>query len=259
MSMQKNVLAIIVAALVVGELAIFLAAASQSGTEYRVVIEDSEGRTLYETPGKMLTYYEEMSFKNTFGPIENYQVRIITRHRPFPFTAWLAASVGIPMGLVLLAALIIRTYRAIYEYRTEPSILPERPDSTSRWKRLLFIFNSLSIFHLGFIVTLVALLVWLIPHVAERFIAFFESFIKTHALLSVILIVLFFALIAWVIYLKYRLSKEFLHYRYEIARLQLEKTKELSHDNNIKALSDFLGKDEEKRTKSGEDHPHEMV
>ena len=52
--------------------------------------------------------------KKTFGSLDQYRVNLITRERPFPFRAWFVAAVGIPVGIVLLFAFVVKSYVALF-------------------------------------------------------------------------------------------------------------------------------------------------
>ncbi len=236
---------VIILGLLVLELIIYLAAASQSGTEHYVVIEDNAGRVLYKTPGKALTRYEEMSFRSTFGPVENYRVRIVPVEKPFPFRGWFASAVGIPVGLTLLIAFAVKSYQALFEYRMERS--SNKPDFSDLkgWKYLFHLLSSFSVFQLGFMVAVLALFVWVVPNVTETLLKNILSFIEKHVFLVIAVCVFIAGLIVWIVYLRYRISKEIVRYQFELAKIQLGKTGEISTSEDVPLLKnqpDMVGK-----------------
>ncbi|SFN00276.1 hypothetical protein [Thermodesulforhabdus norvegica] len=254
MNFDKSTALVTVLVLFTIELAIFLAAASQSGIKYRTIIEDDKGRILYETPGKGLSYYEEMSLRDTIGPIENYRVRVISHYVNFPFTAWLSASIGVPVGLMLVYALIMRIHKAVTETQSISRDLDEIKSPGKGLKGLLSFFHSLSVFHIAVIVFLSALFLWFVPYITVRTVTGVVHFVKENMVIFILLLVSFLVLIGWAIYLMYRLAREMLRYRYEIIKLQLEKASEYGDDYG-KLLPGFS----EKQLENKKDRSHEVV
>ncbi len=234
--MKGRAIFVITLSLLILELIIYLAAASQSGTEHYVVIEDSAGRVLYKTPGKALTRYEEISFRSTFGPVENYRVRVVSVKRPFPFRGWLASAVGIPVGLVLLIAFAVKSYQALFEYKTGKS--SDKPDFSDLrgWKYLFHLLSSFSVFQLGFMVAVLALFVWVVPNLTETLLKSLMSFVDKHVFWVVAIFLFIGGLIVWVVYLRYRISKEIVRYQFELARAQLGKAEEINTSEDIPLL-----------------------
>lgn len=221
---QKIILTVSVLAFLVLELLIYLAAASQAGQKSRVVITDRNGAIKYETPGTSLTSYEKMTFENTFGPLENFQLQIQTESQPFPFRAWVSAAVGIPVGLVLLVSFVVKVYLSLL-YGDEKSKMEHTSDSskTSRFGSLFQAFNGFSIFHVGFILVIGVLLLWMVP-----------NFLGDFARISIITIrefkwyflgasVFIAFLVTWVIFLRYRLSKKMLENQLDLEKFRVEK------------------------------------
>ncbi|HDM78367.1 MAG TPA: hypothetical protein ENG51_18185, partial [Deltaproteobacteria bacterium] len=110
---QKTVLIICIVALLFIEIAVFIAALNSSGKKSRVIVYDKNGYKVFETDGTTLSTYEKVVFENNFGPLSNYHIKIESEKIPFPFRAWFAAAVGIPVGLVLIIAFIIKAYLAL--------------------------------------------------------------------------------------------------------------------------------------------------
>ncbi len=110
---QKAILAVSLAAFLVLELLIYFAAAGQAGQQSQVVVFDANGAKVYQTPGTVMTSYEKLVFENTFGPLRNYHIQVQTKSLPFPLRAWMSAAVGIPVGLVLLVAFLVKAYLSL--------------------------------------------------------------------------------------------------------------------------------------------------
>ena len=168
---QKLVLTISVFVFLLLELLIYLAAASQSGQKSRVIISDSNGAKVYETPGAVLTSYEKLVFENNFGPLSNYQLRVETESLPFPFRAWLSSAVGIPVGLILLVAFIVRAYLSLlYGDKRDQGKDEEGAASANNTLGSVFqFFRNISIFHIGFLTILAVLILWMVPNLMQDF------------------------------------------------------------------------------------------
>lgn len=212
--------------LIVVEIIIYLVAAASSGLEYRVIIEDKEGHLLYETPGKHLSRFEELSFQNRYGPVENYIVRVVSQEKPFPFRAWLVASIGIPVGGVLILAFLIKGYLAIFENGEK------RPEIHSRSKHSDISFStkqsvigwigSLSLFHIGAVTLVFLIALWIIPNAISETTSKIIGFMEKHPFFSIALLLFMAGFLVWVVYLRYRLAREAVRYQFELARIRLE-------------------------------------
>ncbi|MCK8602326.1 hypothetical protein [Desulfoferrobacter suflitae] len=221
---QKIVLTIAVLAFLVLELLIYLAAASQAGQKTRVVVTDHNGAIKYETAGTSLTSYERMTFENTFGPLENYQIQIQTDSQPFPFRAWLSAAVGIPVGLVLLVSFVVKVYlNLLYGEEKDKPQSDSESATTNRFGSLFHLFNGFSIFHVGFFLVVAVLLLWMVPNFLGDFLKISIVTIREFKwfFLGASLFIAF--LVTWVIFLRYKLSKKMLENQLDIEKFRVEK------------------------------------
>jgi hypothetical protein len=223
---QRIVLTVSVIVFLVLELLIYLAAASQSGQKSRVIITDSNGAKVYETPGAVLTSYEKLTFESNFGPLSNYQLQVQTETLPFPFRAWLSSAVGIPVGLILLVAFIVRAYLSLlHGDRADKDKEASSPTGGEKntLGSLFQVYRNVSIFHIGFLTILAVLVLWMVP-----------NFIRDFAKLSLVAILefrwfflgtaIFLALlVVWIIYLRYRLSKQMLENQLDLEKFRVEK------------------------------------
>lgn len=224
LSANKTVVLAAIVFLIIVELAIYTIAASMSGREYRVIVEDREGHVLYETPGKHLTRYEELSFQNRYGPVENYIVRVVTQERPFPFRAWLVASIGIPIGAILILAFVVRGYLAIFSGEGESKDTDGSGDAPLLSKSLLGKqVSSVSLFHLGVVVLVFLIALWIVPNAVSEVTAKIILFLEQHPFFSAGLFLFIAGVILWTIYLRYRLSQEAVRCQFELAKMRLER------------------------------------
>ncbi len=221
---SKIILACTVAFLLILETLIYLTAASQAGERSRIIITDASGNKVYETTGSTLTSYEKMVFESTFGPLEKYRIHLQTEERPFPFRAWLSAAVGIPVGLVLLIGFAVRAFLSLL-YGEDADEKPSAASDSAHPGRLASLFQfvqGVSVFHVGFLVLIGILLFWMVPNFLGDFGRVTLRFFKEYKIVVFAGSAFLAALLIWVIYLRYRLSKQFLQNQVEIERLKLE-------------------------------------
>lgn len=224
---QKAILAVSLAAFLILELLIYFAAAGQAGQQSQVVVYDANGAKVYQTPGTVMTSYEKLVFENTFGPLRNYHIQVKTESLPFPLRAWMSAAVGIPVGLVLLVAFLVKAYLSLlYGEEKHKAEQDESPFIAGTGNKFLSLFNSLhrfSIFHIGFAIVIAVLMFWMVPNfvgdVAKVSVAtvrqFHWFFLGTAVFLAF--------LITWIVYLRYRLSKKMLENQLDLEKFRVEK------------------------------------
>jgi hypothetical protein len=232
---QKVILTVSVLIVLLLEVLIYLAAASQSGQKSKVMVLDESGAQVFETPGTALTSYEKLSFENTFGPLKNYRIQVHTENLPFPFRAWSSAAVGIPMGLILLVTFVVRCYLSlVYGEEEEDKKQSGLGTGDDRFGSMVNLFRGVSIFHFGFLVVIAVLLFWIVPNflgdIVRVGMTAFREFRWFFAAVAAFLA----AVILWVIYLRYRISQQVLRnqadlerYRMKIELLELKKSQAL--------------------------------
>ncbi len=235
---NKTVFIVIAIALFLIELEIFAVAAMKSGTDYRLQVLDKKGNLVHETDGKTLSDFNKYYFEKTFGPFEQYDVRLVTKDIPFPFRAWFVAAVGIPMGAILLFAFAVKAYLSLFygEYKDEEEeALRARTEALTGFEKFIASITGFNIFVIGFIVFLAIILYWIIPEVITylfrlgeetiiRYMKIGEDIIVKYKWFFLALVMGFFGFIAWIVYLRYLLAKKTIESQTEIDkhRLQLE-------------------------------------
>jgi hypothetical protein len=227
---QKIILGVCVAVILVLELIIYMTLASQAGHKSYVVVSDMNGAKVYETSGTAMTSYEKLVFENTFGPLSNYQIHIQSETVPFPFRAWLATAVGIPVGLIMLLAFLIKAFQSIFygeekdRCGDEDPLAPSPEAVKQRFGSVLHVFGGgTSIFYIGFLVATVVVLIWVVPNflgdVAKMGLSMVREF--KWFFLGVGIFLAF--IITWVIYLRYKLSKRMLDNQLDLEKFRVEK------------------------------------
>ncbi len=228
---HKTLFVIVAIALFLLELEIFAVAVMKSGRHSRLQVLDQSGNVIHETDGENLSEFNKYYFEKTFGSLDQYQVRLTTTERPFPFRAWFVAAVGIPVGIVLLFAFVVKSYVSLFygdEIKTEAEARAAggggAADGATRLESLLTRVGRFNIFTIGFLIFLALFAYWVIPN----FIALvgkigIETLIR-FKLFFIVTALVFLGIVVWVIYLRYRLAVKNIESRTEIEkeRLQLE-------------------------------------
>ena len=217
---------IILVVLFLIELEIFAVAAMKSGRKSWLQVFDAKGNVIHETDGQNLSEFNKYYFEKTFGPFEQYQVKIVTRDRPFPFRAWFVAAVGIPVGAMLLFAFFVRTYQSLF-YKEEK--MPHDPDLKEkeyeyRFEKIIAAISRFNIFAIGFLIFLAVFLYWVIPDLIVYLGRVGTESVTRYKWIFLSAAVIFLGLIVWMIYLRYLLAKKTIDSHMEIKkyRMQLE-------------------------------------
>ncbi|MEJ5364602.1 MAG: hypothetical protein WHS86_05855 [Desulfosoma sp.] len=220
----KLVLSLTVLFLLILETLIYLTAASQAGQRTRLIITNTEGQKIYETTGSTLSSYEKMVFESTFGPLDRYRMHLQSEERPFPFRAWLSAAIGVPVGLILIIAFAIKAFLNLLYGDPEhhPEATPHPLPQEGRFTSLFEIFKGISVFHVGVLVVVGVVLFWMVPNLLGDFGRVAWAFLREYKILVFGGALFLAGLLIWIIYLRYRLSKQVLQNQVEIEKLRLE-------------------------------------
>lgn len=222
---QKTVLAVSIFAFLVLELLIYLASAGQAGEKSRVVITDANGAKVYETQGSALTSYEKLYFENTFGPLANHRIHLETEAAPFPFRAWVSAAVGIPVGLTMLVSFLVRVYLLLLygEDKEKKEEAPQESSQNDRFGSLFNSFHNISVFHIGFFVIIGVLIFWIVPNFLQDFAKVIMVAMREYKMFFLGSAIFLALLITWIIYLRYKLSKQMLENQLDLEKFRVEK------------------------------------
>jgi hypothetical protein len=213
----------------------------KSGRQSRLQVLDQAGNVIHETDGENISEFNKYYFEKTFGPLDQYQVRLTTTERPFPFRAWFVAAIGIPVGIVLLFAFVVKSYVSLFygdEAKAQAQAARgggEPADGATRLESMLTRVGRFNIFTIGFLIFLALFAYWVIPN----FIALvgkigIETLIR-FKLFFIVTALVFLGIVVWVIYLRYRLAVKNIESRTEIEkeRLQLEMSIHRSESKQI--------------------------
>jgi hypothetical protein len=207
------------------EMLIFIASASISGERSTVEVKDKQGSVVYRTPGNSIDNIDRWRFAKKFGSLDSYDVEIKTVNKPFPVRAWVSASVGVPIVLILLISYLVKVYMTLlHGNETESSekypVLYGKVHPFISWTMFL---SSHSIFYLGFLIGLAALVFWMVPNFISDVVSTSVSIMyeSKWLILGPVAFIAVFAI--WVAYLRYRLSKRMMDYQYSLEKYRLER------------------------------------
>jgi hypothetical protein len=229
---NKTLFIIIAVVLFLLELQIFAVATMKSGRKSLMQILDDKGNVIHETDGRNLSDFNKFYFEKTFGPLDQYEVRLETKEYPFPFRAWFVAAIGIPVGIVLLFSFVVKAYVSLF-YGNEKNTDPSNPNAQADDTRLEMILSRISrfnIFTIGFLVFLAVFAYWVIPNLITFLGKTGIETLSQYKLFFISASLIFLGLVVWVIYLRYRLALKSIESRTEIEkqRIQLEMTERIS-------------------------------
>lgn len=219
----KLVLAVAVLMLLVLELTIYIAASGQSGPRSRVVISDVNGTKVYETSGTALTAYEKMVFESNFGSLANYKMHLESEIVPFPYRSWVLLAIGIPMGLILLLFFLVRVWLILLNGDHEDST--DNSASAQGKAGIESFFGAsrrISVLHVGFILVLALLGLWLIPSFLGDVIGSCFAAVREYPLFFLGFSVFAAAFLSWIVYLRYKLSKRMLDNQMELEKYRIQ-------------------------------------
>ncbi len=230
----KVVLLIVIVGFFLIELQILVMASMKSGRQSWLKVMDDGGQIIYEVKGSTLTNFNKYYFENTFGALDKYQVKLYTKELPFPFRAWLSASVGIPVGLILMLAFVLKATKSLLNGKDEDLDVfdgkEENPQGRAR--KLLFSASRLNIFIIGFLLISAVLLYWIIPNMltflAKAGIETFEHY--KYFFMAIIGVL--FLLFAWFMYMRYQLARKSMDAQTEIRKFELQ----LQHERHLSGV-----------------------
>ena len=219
---HKTLLTIVMIGLFLLELEIFALAVMKSGRKSWLQVFDHNGNVIHETDGHQLSEFNKYYFEKTFGPIENYQIRLKSKEIPFPFRAWFTAAVGLPLGLILLFGFIVKAYLALFHGDKLKS--GKVKQSENGLESLFDRISRLNIFIIGFLILVGVLAYWILPN----FITYLgrtsiETIIR-FKWIFMIAVGIVLGIFLWIIYLRYLLAKKSIETQAELDKFKLQLT-----------------------------------
>ena len=224
---NKTLFIIIIVGLFLLELEIFALAAMKSGRKSWLQVIDSDGHVIHETSGKNLSEFNKYYFEKTFGPFENYDVRLKTREKPFPFRAWFVAAIGIPVGAMLLFGFVVKAYVAIFhggEMAGDDSRPAGEPGLENKLESILYRISRMNIFIIGFLIFVGVISYWIIPNMITYLGRTGMDFVIRFKWVFIGMGAVVVGIGLWIVYLRYLLARKSIESQTEIEkhRLSLE-------------------------------------
>ncbi|UCD90435.1 MAG: hypothetical protein JSW04_03065 [Desulfobacterales bacterium] len=223
---HKTIFIIIAVVIFLIELEIFAFAAMKSGRKSWLQVLDTNGSVIHETDGKNLSDFNKYYFEKTFGPFEQYNVKLVTKEIPFPFRAWFVAAIGIPVGIVLLFGFVVRAYMAlVYGGGAKADdVDPNKDIYEYRFEKIIAAIGRFNIFTIGFLVLLAVFSYWVIPNIITYIGRVGVDTLIRYKWVFLSIGFIFLGVILWIIYLRYLLAKKAIDSQTEVDkyRLQLE-------------------------------------
>jgi hypothetical protein len=223
---HKTLFTVLIVGLLFLELQIFALAAMKSGRQSRIHVMDQRNNVVYQTRSSHFDSWEQIQFEKTFGPLSDYRVRQVTVERPFPFRAWFAAAVGLPIGAMLLFGFFIRAYEALF-FRNEAhphATDPSRDSSADKFGNMMSRVSRMNIFAIGGFVLVFSLALFAIPHLIAEFGSYGASIISEYRWVVLGILAVLLGFVVWIVLLRYKLAHKAIetHAEVEKYRLQLE-------------------------------------
>jgi hypothetical protein len=265
---HKTLFVIIAVGLVLLELEIFALAALKSGRETHLQVMDHQGNVLYVAKGNQLDDRSRAAFEKTFGPLSDYRVNLITQERRFPFRAWLAAAVGMPIAGVLLFGFFVRAFESLFLStgdRKSTAVGDPQPDD--RFSSVLARISRLNIFAMGALVLLFVVSLYAVPFMLEELGRFSAETISKYKWVFISALGVFVGVGVWIIYLRYLLARKAIESQAEVEkfRIQIEMSGNLkpvgqleAPENTDRLLSDN-GAEPELPDGNQQEHPPEST
>ena len=222
---NKTLFIIIAVVLFLVELEIFALAAMKSGRKSWLQVIDANGNVIHETDGKNLSDFNKYYFEKTFGPFEQYHVKLETKQFPFPFRAWFVAAVGIPVGAILLFAFAVQAYLSLFYKEGHSGQYDVKENQYEyRFEKLIAAVSRFNIFSIVFIILLGVFSCWVVPNLIVHVGKLGVETLTRYKWVFLCFGMVFLGFAVWVVYLKYLLAKKAIESHAEIDkyRLQLE-------------------------------------
>ncbi len=235
---HKTLFVVIGVLLLLIEIEIFAIAAMKSGKKGTIQVLDTDGQVVYEADGDNLSQFDRYYFEQNFGPLDRYQVRFVSKEVPFPFRAWFAAAIGIPVGAMLLFAFLVRAYLALFYGETAPppspaAGAPPGEEGASRFERLLLRLSRFNIFVIGFLILVGIVAYWVVPNLIAYVGRVGIDTLVRYKWLFVALGGVSIVLVAWVVYLRFLLAKKSIESQAELERYRLELAYRAGEDRRL--------------------------
>lgn len=203
------------------ELLIFIAFSSTSGQKPVIEIRDKSGHVVSRTVGSLV---DRGYLESKFGNLNNYDVEVSTIDKPFPVRAWVSASVGIPVVLILLVAYLVKVYLQLLdggEAHSESRSLVMGGHAFPFF--VTAILNRYFVFFLGVLIALGALLLWIVPNLLGELAGLTVETVRQAKWIVLAALGGLVCFFVWISFLRYRLSVKLMEHQFRLERYRLER------------------------------------
>ncbi len=216
------------------QLGIFIAVYNQAGLKSRVSILDSNGRKIYESSSPVLSPYEKMEFENNFGSLRGYSTQVESQQMPFNYRAWVLLAVGMPIGLILMLFFMAQVWLILLNGSPKEITLEETKPNKTGFGAFLSVSKNFSVLGVGFTIVMSMLVLWLIPSFLSDMAKSFFGAVRDYPWFFAGVSAFVGGLLVWVIYLRYRLSKQMLENQVVIEKYRIKQ--QLLEQNPVRHL-----------------------
>ncbi len=233
---NRTLFIVIAVGLFLIELEIFVLAAMKSGRQSVIQVMTATGEVIYESDGQNLSQFDKYYFEQNFGPIDQYQLKLHTRERPFPFRAWFVAAFGLPISGILLFAFVVKAYLSIFyaDRLKDSGEALESSEDASVLERFLVRVSRYNIFIIGFLVLMGIMAYWVVPNFIVYISRLGVDTLIRYKWFFLSAVAISLGLLIWVIYLRYLLARKSIESRTEVEKHRLEL--EYKHGNSTGRL-----------------------
>lgn len=221
---HKTVFIVISVVILLLEIEIFAVAVMKSGRKSTLQVLNTQGNVVFETEGNHLSHFNKDHFEKTFGPLDQYQTKLVTQTKPFPFRAWFVAAVGIPVGAVLLLAFVIKAVVSLFqgEEKSAGDAPIDEAAYETRFEKVMARIGRFNIFTIGFLIFAAMFLYWVVPNlVTYAGKVGIETFARYKWIFAALALALC-AMVVWIIYLRYLLAKKSIESQTELKKFRLQ-------------------------------------
>lgn len=203
---------------------IFIVLFAQSGERSRIEVRDTSGKLIYDVAGNSLSHLNFSYFERKYGDLGNYDIQVKTTGTPFPVRAWVSASVGIPIALILLISYLVKVYLTLLRgeeklHEANYPVLLQKTHPFVAWS--LFVSGS-SVFLMGAVAAGLALAFWMVPSFLGEVIGYGAAAVRENSPLLWGGAAFLACFVLWVVYLRYRLSRHMMDCQYSLEKQRLE-------------------------------------
>ncbi len=209
------------------ELLIFIAFSSTSGQKPVIEIRDKSGHVVSRTVGSLV---DRGYLESKFGNLNNYDVEVSTIDKPFPVRAWISASVGVPVVLILLVAYLVKVYLHLLdggETQSESHSLVTGGHVFPFF--VTAILNRYFVFFLGVLIALGALLFWMVPNLLRELAGLTVETVRQAKWIVLAPLGGLVCFFLWISFLRYRLSVKLMEHQFRLEKYRLERDPDSTH------------------------------